>query len=804
MPKCIVDYCYNYAGMRKNLANVALHVFPTTVERIKTWLRSIKRGGQVFKNLDEMAEKIHQGKKYDTYQVCSEHFSKHCYMICGGKKKLKKDAVPTIFAKQGGTAASAKILHSKLRREILTRRANKHLKKFQHHLQSPEAKRAYKAKSGRVNGRREMTGRILNLTLDIIYLLTGEEYIVVKKSSACVKCNSSPCVSGGLRRTQSPITVPPPHSLIHDRDNDQKILELTNKIIQLLTGEEWEYLEGHKDVMMEDQPLMSLGGPQENTSQTSISSSNSVDMNTSVISDCQQSNSCRILKPKDKLEKSEKNALVLCEEGKFIYTNIYKPKYHIQLQYTSDHMKEDSVQCEEGNLTDTDIYIPTAKTQCKSTNIKKESVSWEGGNITVTDVNKPTDHTQYISTCIKEEPSSYVGGNLTDIYPPADRTQYISTNIKAESVSCEEENLTETNIYTPTDQTQDITSHVKKESFICERGNITDSDFYLPTNDIKYTSTHIKEESVSDEGGNIPVTDIYTPTNHTQYTSTCIKEEPSSYDGGNLTDIYPPADLTQYISTNIKEESVSCEEENLTQTDIYTPTDHTQDITSHVKKESVGNITDSDFNILTDHTQYKSTYIKEEPVSCEGRNFTDSDVYIPTNHIQYTSTYNKEEPVSCEGGNFPVTDIYTPTYNTQYTSIHIKEKPVSCNGGHPQVTDIYTPTDHTQYTSTHIKEEPVSCEGGNLPVIDIYTPTDHTQYLSTHIKEELDHTELQRTSENNLSELLPCPECQTCFISTYDLAMHRGVHAAENQIAHGKRGKGKRVFTMSTFFPPYV
>ncbi|XP_075071170.1 uncharacterized protein LOC142160109 [Mixophyes fleayi] len=108
--------------------------------------------------------------------------------------------------------------------------------------------------------------RILNLTLEIICLLTGENYIVVKKTSVQYQTpGSHPCVSGGLSRTQSPITVPPPHSLIHERDNDQKILELTNKIIQLLTGEEGEYLDGQKGLhlnMMVDYPqsLTSWGG----------------------------------------------------------------------------------------------------------------------------------------------------------------------------------------------------------------------------------------------------------------------------------------------------------------------------------------------------------------------------------------------------------------------------------------------------------------------------------------------------------------------------------------------------------------
>ncbi|XP_069606505.1 zinc finger protein 501-like [Ranitomeya imitator] len=117
---------------------------------------------------------------------------------------------------------------------------------------------------------------IVHLTLEILSRLTGEDYTVVKKTSS-ERCQAP--VSEGWGRPLSPIIGPPPHPLIHEDINDQKILELTYKIIELLTGEvsircedvtvhfsmeEWEYLEGHKnrykDVMMESpEPLKSPG-----------------------------------------------------------------------------------------------------------------------------------------------------------------------------------------------------------------------------------------------------------------------------------------------------------------------------------------------------------------------------------------------------------------------------------------------------------------------------------------------------------------------------------------------------------------
>ncbi|XP_077149680.1 oocyte zinc finger protein XlCOF8.4-like isoform X2 [Ranitomeya variabilis] len=121
--------------------------------------------------------------------------------------------------------------------------------------------------------RDKMAERILHLTLEILFRLTGEDYTVVKTSSD--RCQDP--VSEGWGRPLSPITGPRPHLLIHEDINDQKILELAYKMIELLTGEvpircqdvavyfsmeEWEYLEGHRDlyknVIMEvPQPLTS-------------------------------------------------------------------------------------------------------------------------------------------------------------------------------------------------------------------------------------------------------------------------------------------------------------------------------------------------------------------------------------------------------------------------------------------------------------------------------------------------------------------------------------------------------------------
>ncbi|XP_069611421.1 zinc finger protein 3-like isoform X4 [Ranitomeya imitator] len=103
-----------------------------------------------------------------------------------------------------------------------------------------------------------MAEKLLDLTMDIINLLTGEDCVIMKKTDQDVSVSKPG--SEGWSKTQNRITVRLPHSLMHERNNDDKILALTYKIIHLLTGEEWNYLEDknqYKDMIENQQSAQS-------------------------------------------------------------------------------------------------------------------------------------------------------------------------------------------------------------------------------------------------------------------------------------------------------------------------------------------------------------------------------------------------------------------------------------------------------------------------------------------------------------------------------------------------------------------
>ncbi|XP_056387952.1 zinc finger protein 383-like [Hyla sarda] len=295
-----------------------------------------------------------------------------------------------------------------------------------------------------------LTNRILNLTLEIIFILTGEDYAIVKKKSGeYVTPSSCPRESEGRGRNKSPTKEPSTSSRKHDSNNEEKILELTNKIIELLTGEvplrcedvtvyfsmeEWEYLEGHKNlyknVLMENQqPLKSLDLPKNDTSEYQLDDGkkktvlcegpNPKDTEMSTPTDHLQQ--YPILHIKEEPVSFEEEEEEEEEEESLLQSEIYTPSDLIR--YESIHIKEEI--CDERYLTDPEIYAPTEHIQQFASPYIKEEPVWEGNNLLDIDIYTSRDHLQYAPTLIKEETASLDEGRFKDgnLYRPVNSTR---------------------------------------------------------------------------------------------------------------------------------------------------------------------------------------------------------------------------------------------------------------------------------------------------------------------------------------------------------------------------------------------
>ncbi|XP_066443202.1 oocyte zinc finger protein XlCOF8.4-like [Eleutherodactylus coqui] len=233
-----------------------------------------------------------------------------------------------------------------------------------------------------------MAERIFNITLEIICLLTGEDCTVVNRCGEPVTPNDRSCLTRGWGSTQSSIV------LLDKGNKEQKILELTNKIIELLTGEvpvrcqdvtvyfsmeEWEYLEDHKDlykdVIVENCKLLASPGLSEAITKQKLASPGSTNLTTSD-TDAPTQYPVTHSSPKSFLD----------DGGNVSDTNVY-------IEYPTIHIKEESASADDGDATDT--YTDNNPLY-PSAHIKEESTSCEEGN--VTDSDTYPEQTHYTST----------------------------------------------------------------------------------------------------------------------------------------------------------------------------------------------------------------------------------------------------------------------------------------------------------------------------------------------------------------------------------------------------------------------
>uniref|UniRef100_A0A8C5PFC1 C2H2-type domain-containing protein n=1 Tax=Leptobrachium leishanense TaxID=445787 RepID=A0A8C5PFC1_9ANUR len=291
-----------------------------------------------------------------------------------------------------------------------------------------------------------LSQRILDLTLEMIFLLTGEGHMVVKIHEV-VSDSSCHQISEGHGRSQSFNTEPPPRSEIHVQ-NHEKILELSNQIIRLLTGEvpircedvtvylsmeEWEYVEQHKelyeDVMMEDhQPVIPLDKSVSAEFHPPVSLWDiGCENGSEIISN-------NVEKDLNKTRKGRAESATYTERESLASEERHVPEKEIhpiteQMEYSPPDIKEEPASCDKGNLTDTEMYEPPEHTQTQytSTYTRAESESHGEGDISHPDIFLLPKHTQteYPSTDIKEESPTYREGNLTDpnMYEPPEHTQ---------------------------------------------------------------------------------------------------------------------------------------------------------------------------------------------------------------------------------------------------------------------------------------------------------------------------------------------------------------------------------------------
>uniref|UniRef100_A0A8C5M6Z1 C2H2-type domain-containing protein n=1 Tax=Leptobrachium leishanense TaxID=445787 RepID=A0A8C5M6Z1_9ANUR len=576
-----------------------------------------------------------------------------------------------------------------------------------------------------------LSQRILDVTLEMIFLLTGEDHMVVKNHEA-VTDSGHHQISEGHGRSQSFNTEPPPHSGIHEQKLE-KILELSNKIIRLLTGEvpircedvtvylsmeEWEYVERHKelyeDVLMEDhQPVITLDKSVSNEFHPPVSLWD-----------------------------------IGCEKGsEIINNNVEKDlnKTRKGRAESATYTERESLASEERHVPEKEIYPITEPTDYSPIDIKEEPTSCDEGNLTDNDMYEPPEHTQtqYTSTYTGAESESHGEGDIShpDISPLPEHTQteYPSTDIKEEPASCDEGNLTDTDMYAPPNLTEYSPTDIKEEPASCDEGNLTDNDMYEPPEHTptQYTSTYTGAKSET-HGGDISHPDISPLPEHTQ---------------------------TEYPSTDIKEESPTYGEGNLTDSDIYEPPEHTQ---TEWSIDNIGEYLKSNPNpVEINHTE--SLIESRKP---------DHSIYY-TDLLPHNSVYNGHSVPSTEMGKVSYcesdlliheTDCRQEPFSIMFSEenssaesdlkdqhVHIKGQPVSCHEFGKVFAQSSSLSKHKRIHKGNFFFKCAEC--GKC--------FSRASYLAAH--------ERIHTGEKPFK----CTECGKCFSQVCNLAVHKRIHTGE-------------------------
>ncbi|KAM4642311.1 uncharacterized protein O3C94_016676 [Discoglossus pictus] len=207
MARCIVSGCNMY---KKNdtTPRGMLHLLPQTSSQIKRWLLQT---GEDYGDIDKFVEHVKAKRTY--YRMCAWHFTCDSYYMCGTLKRLKSDAIPTIFRKTSSENSSGKDQACGSGTVNLPQTPPKkddtcipqQIVKHPQHMTDCLLM---------TNDEKKMTEQILTHTLEIIILLTGKVSLVQQ-------------LTNSLKISE----------MSNDKTMTEKILHHAEEIINLLTRE---------------------------------------------------------------------------------------------------------------------------------------------------------------------------------------------------------------------------------------------------------------------------------------------------------------------------------------------------------------------------------------------------------------------------------------------------------------------------------------------------------------------------------------------------------------------------------------
>uniref|UniRef100_A0A8C5M9M7 C2H2-type domain-containing protein n=1 Tax=Leptobrachium leishanense TaxID=445787 RepID=A0A8C5M9M7_9ANUR len=584
-----------------------------------------------------------------------------------------------------------------------------------------------------------LSQRILDLTLEMIFLLTGEVDI-----------------NFHLR------------SQIH-KQNHEKILELSKQIIRLLTGEVpircedvAVYVERHKelyeDVMMEDhQSVITLDKPVSGEFHAPVSFCDIGTKRSKNISTKEESDLIKTRKGR-----AESATYTKRESPVFEKRHVLEKAFQPNAEYSPTDIKEEATSYVGDNLTDGVLFKPPEHTltQYISAYSGAESESHGEGDTSQLDISPLPEHTQteYPSTDIKEESLTYGGGNLTDsdMYEPPEHTQteYPSTDIKEESPTYEEGNLTDSDMYEPPEhpQTEYPSTDIKEESPTYGEGNLTDTDVYEP-----------QEHTPGNGGDYLKANSNHMEINHNKPLLASIKPDHSIY----YTDFLTHNSVYDGNSAPSEKVKVSYSEPNLEMHE------------TNCKDGQFSSAACWENSSLVSALQHQCVQTKEHQISYpeHGIHFKDSigltmHEIIHTGKRQYTCTecgkcfayasslarhkriHTGERPYKCTkcGKCFTQTSILARHY-----MVHTGVKPFKC----AECGRCFSRSSNLlAHRTVHTGEKPSKCtECGKC----------FTQHSSL-TKHKRIHTR---------AKPFKCTECGKCFTQTSQLATHKQIHTVE-------------------------